>query len=441
MNAGGKMFAKIRDFLIIYFALLFITPAVYGNFKPLQLRVDSLKNGLKIIYIADNSINFFSSVMIYNIGSRDEDSTYKGIVSLLAYYMNSQTENIPFGELERLIFETGGQFNTKVQNDYIMFHSTVPAPDFKLPLWIESERMRKVKFTQENFGNLTKYAYNNLLLSKRNTLINPKLNDVLENIFHHTEYSHQPYDISEQTLAVDATTLQSLYDKYIQPNNATLVISGKFDINETLKTINEYFSQYNKQETPKRVDTLLSIQLEPVRIIKSIPNTEIPSIYIGFLTPTVKESDYHSFALLNNVISKIPNSRFRKIFENNGEYNAIEIPLVNTAVTIYSLSSEKLPLEKAEELMIAELREIASNGITESELDEAKNYIEHNYYENIADYDKLAQQLAWFHNLYKNSYLINSTLDKYLKLTLSEVNKVANKYLYTNDYVTFIYQP
>lgn len=436
--SGGKMIRSIWMTTLII-SMFLISTLNASTFKPLLLRVDSLTNGLKIIYLADESKNSFTTTMIYNIGTKIETQEQKGIVSLLAYYLNTETENISFGNLEKLINETGGKLNTLIHYDYIIFNSIVPAMDYKLPLWIESERMRKVIFKPDKFENAKKYAINKLNQAKYKSHFDEQLNEIASMIFEDTFYSHQPYELPSNS-NINLQSLKELYDKYIQPNNATLIVTGKFDINSTLQTIRDYFSAYPKTDKPSFKDSTIVLNLENERIIRQIQKNETPSIYICFEMPKPTDSDYLQMNLLNAIIANLPNARLKKILPPNINCEANELTARNSSIVIYKISGNFMDIKKTEELIIEEMRNIATNGITEAELEEAKNYIENLYLQNLIDSDKLCLKLAWFNIFQNNPYLINSTLEKYLKLTLESLNATANKYLYTNNYKTIIYQ-
>ncbi len=424
--------------LSLLFCYMFLIQTAYPNasMKPLLIRVDSLSNGLKIVYLADESKNSFAATMIYNIGTKIESTDQKGLVSLLAYYMNTETEKIP--NIERLISETGGELNTIIHYDYIIFNSIVPAMDYKLPLWIESERIRNVKFNSNNFESNKNIAINKLKHIKNKSADNEQISKILSLIFDNTFYSHQPYELPSQN-NISLHSLKDLYDKYIQPNNATLIITGKFDINSTLQTIRDYFSHYPKGDIPVQKDSL-TLNLEHDRIIRQIQKNEPQSIYLCFEMPKPNDSDYLQMNLLNTIIAQIPNARLKKLLPGNNDCEAIEINTRNASIIIYRISGNFQDINKTEKLIIEELRNIATNGITETELEEAKNFIEFHYLLDLTVNKKLSLKLAWFNNFQKNPFHINSTLDKYLKLTLDNINTTANKYLYTNNYKTFIYQ-
>ena len=53
----------------------------------------------------------------------------------------------------------------------------------------------------------------------------------------------------------------------------------------------------------------------------------------------------------------------------------------------------------------------------------------------------IAQSLAEYQGYYNNPALINTEIDKYLKISKDDINKAASKYLGTDKNVTLIYLP
>ena len=72
------------------------------------------------------------------------------------------------------------------------------------------------------------------------------MQNVFSNAYTWHNYGNSTIGSKEDIERVKAPTLRKFYEKYYQPDNATLIIAGKFDEANALKYITEYFSSIPK---------------------------------------------------------------------------------------------------------------------------------------------------------------------------------------------------
>ena len=81
------------------------------------------------------------------------------------------------------------------------------------------------------------------------------------------------------------------------------------------------------------------------------------------------------------------------------------------------------------------------NGISDDELSKAKSIFEAQFVSSKKTSGVKARDLASFQSYYGNPDLINSELEKYMKVTKQDILKAAKMYLDTKNKVVFVYQP
>ena len=124
MNKGILKKIKILAILLIsgLFGFLLGYADLFGDFKPIQYEIDSLNNGLKIIYNVDKSAPVIATVLHYKVGSRNETVGKTGYAHFFEHLMFEGTKDIPRGMIDKYVQEAGGDINAGTSFDQTVYH-------------------------------------------------------------------------------------------------------------------------------------------------------------------------------------------------------------------------------------------------------------------------------------------------------------------------------
>jgi predicted Zn-dependent peptidase len=98
-------------------------------------------------------------------------------------------------------------------------------------------------------------------------------------------------------------------------------------------------------------------------------------------------------------------------------------------------------LEDLEKSMDSEIQKVKDNLITEKEFQKIKNQIESQYVQQNASMAGIAERLADYHVYYGNAGLINTEIERYMKVTREDIQRVAKQYLTKENRVVLQYLP
>jgi predicted Zn-dependent peptidase len=115
--------------------------------------------------------------------------------------------------------------------------------------------------------------------------------------------------------------------------------------------------------------------------------------------------------------------------EDPGLY--ITLGLVNMGVNVDDL-------EKA---MDAEVEKVKKELISEQEFQKIRNQMESQFVQQNSSAVGIAEQLANYHVYFKDANLINTEIDRYMKVTREDLQRVAKKYLTKENRVVLHYLP
>ncbi|MDP4219404.1 MAG: pitrilysin family protein [Bacteroidota bacterium] len=350
-----------------------------------------LANGLHVI-LSPSALQPIVSVNLwYHVGSKDEDPSRTGFAHLFEHLMFEGSANVKKTEHFKYIQNAGGTLNATTSFDRTNYFETLPSNQLELALWLESDRMNALDVSRENFENQRAVVKE----ERRQRYDNQPYGRTFETILHHlfpTSGYHWATIGSMKHL--DETTIeevQTFHKKWYLPNNASLAISGNFDTDSAKELIEKYFGDIPRGAAPAR-------PAQPITRISGKTNViledavSLPSVAIAFQGSAIYSKDDYAIDILSDCLTHGKSSRLHKslVYEQQ----------VAKSASAYNLSLEKSGLlfiscvaqsgvspQNLESAIWRELGRIASEGITDIELEKAKNH-------NITSRAKRMQQLS-----------------------------------------------
>jgi zinc protease len=407
----------------------------------IKIYTDSLSNGLKVYYITDNSTPVISTLMYYKIGSLDETPDKNGMAHIMEHMMFGETEEIPRDKISSFIEEAGGVFGANTSYEESMYYIKLPSNNLKLALWIESQRIRKIKITTGELERQKKIIYEEL---KTRDLNQPysQYYSLLPKII----YDAWPIIGNiEHIKNITANELEDFYKKHYQTNNAALVISGDINLANARKWVRDYFGSY--ESSPVSTRNVYSLPRITENYRKTIEDKKItnPAIFVNYRGPGIIDSNYYCINLLSYILANSENSRLRKRLAGKEKVTveaSISLEFLETmgSISIKVIVPDDIDISKVEAGIQEEINSIISKGITQEELVSAINYIESKLVFDKLDYFKLSEKVARYGILLNNHELINSEMEQYKKVTPEKIKEAAKLFLSTNRKATIIFE-
>lgn len=411
------------------------------NFKK-----ETLENGLRVIYNIDRSAPVISTIMHYEVGAKDEDFGKTGYAHFFEHLMFESAGSLERAEIPKLINEAGGFLNAHTSFDETVYKFKVSANEVRLPLWIEAQRMRGLNV--EKIGVETQRGV--VLEEKKSSVDNQPygtmLEKMLKNLFQKGTYSWTVIGDANHIEKAKIEDFKNFYDKYYQPNNAILVVSGNFIVEDLSGYIKEYFGGIkNTTEIVRnkvRIDTLKKEYRETV-IDDKAPHK---AVFIGYKGPNLVSEDYYATNLLSNILASGESSRLYKRLVNKDEI-AMQTSMFpfnlqkDGAIIFYGVAYPNYNLEKIEDAIYDEVNKIIKDGISDTELQKVKNINEMDLVASKKNVMQKAMLLARFEAYYKDPNMINDELSNFNLVTKEDIQRVAKKYLGTKNRVVLNYLP
>ncbi|MDW6024096.1 pitrilysin family protein [Mesorhizobium sp. BAC0120] len=369
---------------LLTFALAISSVASAAD-QPKDSDVDEfmLDNGMEVVIIPDHRAPVVTHMVWYKIGSADEPPGKSGIAHFFEHLMFKGTTNHKPGEFMAKVAEIGGQQNAFTSYDYTAFYETVSPDALETMMSFEADRMRNLILTDDVIK-----TERDVVLEERRARIETSPEALLSEEINATLYQNQPYRIPvigwmhemEQLNRADAV---AFYDRYYAPNNAVLVVAGDVDA-QTVKALAEktYGKVARGPDLPPRIRPTEPEQNTKRTVTMRDARVSVPSFQKSWVVPsyhTAKDGEAEALDVLSEILGGGTMSRiYQELVVKTGIASSAGASysgtyLDDTSFTIYGAPRGEAGIEQVETAIDAEIRKIVRDGVTESELEKAKN--------------------------------------------------------------------
>ena len=394
----------------------------------------TLSNGLRVILSPDNSVPVVSVAVYYDVGSRNERTGRTGFAHLFEHMMFQGSENVPKAAHFQHIFNAGGTMNGTTSTERTNYYETLPANHLPLALWLESDRMRSLKVTQENLDNQRQAVQEEKRLRYDNQ---PYVNAFLrinELIFSNPANAHSTIGSMEDLDAATIEDVQEFFRIFYAPNNAVLTIAGDFDLQEALRLVERYFGNIPSQPKPPLVDVNEPEQVALRRETFYDKLAPSPAFVLGWKIPPRRTPNYYALALAGDLLFEGDSSRlYQKLVKGDESVVSIQGGVDErrgpSAWYIFALPKPGEDPSEIRDQIFAEIKELAANGPSAAEMEKLRNSLANDAVRGRQSSMYRAQRIAEF-ALYDNDpHLFDSELSLYLSITADEIKNAVGKFL------------
>jgi len=405
-----------------------------------------LDNGLHVILHEDHSTPIVAVSVLYHVGSKNEDPERTGFAHFFEHLLFEGSENVDRGEFFKIVQGNGGVLNANTSFDRTFYYEVLPSNQLKLGLWLESERMLHAKIDQEGVETQRGVVKEEMKQRYDNTPYGTVLPEMFSRAFVEHPYRWVPIGSAEYINKANLEEFMEFYETFYVPNNATLSIAGDISIDETKKLINDYFSDIPKgtKDIPR------PSEVEPKKTAEVrdtvYDNIQLPGVIMGYHTPAQGEDDFYAMSMLAQYLSQGESSRFNKVIKNEKEkalfVGAFPLPTEDPGLALmFGITNMGVAPDDLESAMDEEIDLVKNDLISEEEFKKLRNQVENDFISGNGTVRGIAENLANYHVYFGDANLINTEIDRYMKVTREDIKAVASKYLNKENRVVLYYLP
>ncbi|MEZ4803393.1 MAG: pitrilysin family protein [Gelidibacter sp.] len=335
----------------------------------------SLNNGMKILLFPDNSAQTITVNITYMVGSRLEGYGEKGMAHLLEHMVFKGTPNHP--NIPEELSSHGARPNGTTWYDRTNYFETFNATDENLDwaLDLEADRMVNSYIAKKDLESEFSVVRNEFE-SGENSPSGVLMEKVISSAYLWHNYGKSTIGNRSDIERVPIENLQAFYHKYYRPENAILMVTGKFDTDKTLALIETKFANIKNPNTPLRdIPTIEPAQDGEKRVsLSRVGDLQIVSAL--YHTPAGSHEDAAALAIAEDILTNEPAGRLYKALVDGKKASGIWsfTPFTKEPSFMYinvDVPSDKSLLE-AESTLLSTLDGLAKNPVTEEEVARAK---------------------------------------------------------------------
>lgn len=341
----------------------------------------TLDNGMQVVLVENHRAPVVTQMVWYKVGSADEPVGVSGIAHFLEHLMFKGTRDIAPGDFSKIVARNGGNDNAFTTWDYTGYFQNIARDRLDLVMKMEADRMTNLQLSDD-----VVLPERDVIIEERRSRIENNPGALLGEQMRESLYMAHPYGRSiigwmhemEQLSTEDAL---DFYRKWYAPNNAILVVAGDITMDELLPMAQKYYGVIPRGDVLTRNRVKEPVQHAPRKVTMHDPRVGQASMSRYYLAPSYHSenaADAVPLEVLSEIIGSGTTSRFFKslvvdqgIATSVGTfYDPVAVDLASFGV--YGVPRDDVQLADLEKAIDDQIADVVANGVTEDELERAK---------------------------------------------------------------------
>ncbi len=394
-----------------------------------------LENGMVVLLFPDDSRPTVTVSLTVFVGSRHEGYGEAGMAHLLEHMLFKGTpthQHIP-----KLLQDRGARFNGTTSVDRTNYYETLPAKDDNLEFAIklESDRMINSFIKGEDLASEMTVVRNEFERGE-NSPRRILMQRIESAAFDWHNYGQSTIGNRSDIERVPLPNLRRFYEKYYQPDNAMLVVAGKFAEKKALGLIQEHFGAIPRptRQLDRTYTTEPAQDGERTVTLRRVGDVALAGA--AYHVPSGGHPEFASVSVMSYLLAMEPGGRlYKAMVETKKTASVYGFAAPNHDPSLLMMFTEVAEPERlgdAGKLLLETIEGLAGTEITEEEVERAKRQILKGWELRLAKTDQVAVSLSnW--SSQGDWRLFFLYRDRIEKVTVDDVKEVAAKYLVRNN--------
>ena len=405
----------------------------------------SLDNGMQVVTLEDFSSPIVAMQVWYEVGSKDEQPDRQGYAHMFEHMMFFGTDRVKTEDHFNFIRKVGGMCNAYTSFDQTVYLQTLPSRELELALWLEAERMAFLKINQDNVNTERKVVEEELRMGENRPYGNV-FKKVFAELFTEHPYRWMPIGNIAHLRATSVADLRAFWNRYYVPNNATLVIVGAVKHDEAQRLAKQYFGWIPAGPTPPRITINEPEPTTARTIVIDDENAPAGRVMMVWRTVPAGHPDETALDFLSQILGGGNSSRVyrRLVAESQIAVDAGSWGFNLQQAGLFSITATLPPTSDNYEITLTaladQLQAIQIHGISESELEKARNQLLKQSVTSTLTVDSKARLLGTAAVTMGDITRVNTVLDDIRAVTREDIQRVARTWLKNDRVFRFIIQ-
>ncbi|HTL26489.1 MAG TPA: pitrilysin family protein, partial [Burkholderiales bacterium] len=402
-----------------------------------------LPNGLRVLTVPDPSIDTVTIHLTVLVGSRHEGYGEKGMAHLLEHLLFKDSDR--FHDIKQELTRRGARYNGTTAYDRTTYFETLPASDENLDwaISLEADRLVGARVAKSDLDSEMTVVRNEFEMGENDpgSVLFARMQRLA---FNWHNYGNTIIGSRSDIEFVPIDRLQAFYRTWYQPDNAMLIIGGRFDTPKALAMVARHFGAIPKpaRKLPPLYTSEPTQDGERSVTLRRVGDT--PVIAAMYRIPAGSDAEYAAIDVLVHALGNAPSGRLHRALVQKGLAASVwagENALHDPGYAHFGARLAKdAPIGPARDALIATLEGLGRDPIRAEEVERARTAQLKEYENVLSDSRSLVRWLAEFEAMgdWRLFYL---SRDRMQKVSTEDVQRVATKYLKADNRVLGTFVP
>lgn len=402
-----------------------------------------LANGLQVLLVPDDSKPTTTVNLTYRVGSRHENYGETGMAHLLEHllFKGTPTHRTVWAEFEKRGLAANG--STSFDRTNYTAHFSANAENLQWYLgWLADAMVNSFIARKDLDTEMT--VVRNEMERGENEPDAVLLRETMAAMFDWHNYGKSTIGARSDVENVDIPRLQAFYRLYYQPDNATLIVSGKFDVAAVLDRISGTFGKISRPT--RKLPSLYT--LDPAqdgeRSVTVRRNGGAPVMFAAYHVPAGSAPDFAAVEVLALVLGDTPSGRLHKgLTEQQLAASTFAFAWGLAEPSVFVTGAQLAPgqdVDKARTALLGVDESVLREPITAEELGRAKAKWAKSWEQSFTNPETVG--IALSESVAQGDWrLFFLTRDRVRDVTLADVQRVAGQYLLPSNRTLGTYLP
>src|SRR5579884_1282701 len=400
----------------------------------------TLDNGLRVVIIRDPLAPVATVENNYLVGGDETPAGFPGMAHAQEHMAFRGCTGLTADQIAAIYAQLGGYMDADTQQNITQYFVTVPSQDLDVALRVDAACMSNVEDSQEQWAQ-ERGAIEQEVSRDLSNPIYKFITRLNQDMFAGTPYAQDALGTAASFDQTTGAMLKAFYAKWYAPNNSILIITGDVDPAATLAKIRQLYGSIPRKNLPPRPE----VNLQPVKAESFTLDSNLPYLLtiLSFRFPGTDSPDFAAARVLADVLS----SQRAKLYDlvPRGKALGTEFALLETypkASVGFALGA--IPAGADPASINAEIKNImadyVAHGVPDDLVEAAKKgevasaEFSRNSITNLAAL--WSQALAA-----EGRQSPEQDVDDIKRVTVDDVNRVAKKYLQTQNAIQAVLKP
>lgn len=387
-------------------------------------------DGSVLILVPKKETQAITFEVIYKVGSRQENIKNNGVSHFVEHLMFKGTPKRPNTiDISKELDGIGAEYNAFTGKEHTGYYITADASHLPLAIDMLSDMLNNSKFEAKEMDRERGVIVEEINMYEDNPSF--FVEEIFEDLIFQGSTLGKPIAGPREIIkTISRQTLYQYYKKNYYNGNAVIGVAGNFSQAKMLTLLNKYFPLAKRQPRNKITRVARFAQSQPrIKLINR--NLEQVQLIVGFRTIASTDKRFMALQLLGNILGGTMSSRlFLQIRERMGLCYFIKAEVsgyedISSFAVHSGLNKDKI--YEALSVIKTELDRIKKDGITEDELQKAKDNIRGRLILRLESPTSYLNFLAAQELLDKKIKDRQMTLQELEKITVSQINILAKE--------------